>query len=237
MKDKPSYYAVITAEVRYNPKLSASEKLFYAEITALTQMNGKCYASNAYFAELYGVDRSTVSSWVRKLAQGGHIDVEYEYNGKEISKRFISILKPEGIHAISAPKGDDLNNHVVRKSDGGGDLINRGWLENPIDNTTLTESNTTPTESNKGAGIFLRIESAKDYKELIPIWNEYRKTKGHHTNLYEIDVLQNAWAKKRLTTLKQEMLKAIENGWKSLVELKTTEANESANKSYYKELT
>jgi hypothetical protein len=66
-------------------------------------------------------------------------------------------------------------------------------------------------------GIFAKIESAKDYKELIPIWNEYRKTKGHHSNLYEIDVLQNAWAKKDLDTLKSEILKAIENGWKSLV--------------------
>jgi hypothetical protein len=66
-------------------------------------------------------------------------------------------------------------------------------------------------------GIFAKIESAKDYMELIPIWNEYRKTKGHYSNLYEIDVLQNAWAKKDLDTLKSEILKAIENGWKSLV--------------------
>jgi hypothetical protein len=66
-------------------------------------------------------------------------------------------------------------------------------------------------------GIFTKIESAKHYMELIPIWNEYRKTKGHYSNLYEIDVLQNAWAKKDLDTLKSEILKAIENGWKSLV--------------------
>jgi hypothetical protein len=66
-------------------------------------------------------------------------------------------------------------------------------------------------------GIFAKIESASDYKELIPIWNEYRKTQGHHSNLYEIDVLQNSWAKKDLDTLKSEILKAIENGWKSLV--------------------
>jgi hypothetical protein len=230
MKEKPGYYAVISAEVRYNNKLSASEKLFYGEITALTQMNGKCYASNAYFSELYGVDRSTVSSWVRKLAQSGHIDVEYEYNGKEISKRYISINKPDGIHAISASKGGDLNNHVVRKSDGGGDLIQRGWLENPIDNNTLTESNTNPTDSNNGAGVFLSIENAKDYKELIPIWNGYRKTKGAYMTLMEIDVIQGSWAKKKLPTLKQEMLKAIENGWRSLVEVK--ESKEEAVNHY-----
>jgi hypothetical protein len=177
MKEKPGYYAVISAEVRYNNKLSASEKLFYGEITALTQMNGKCYASNAYFSELYGVDRSTVSSWVRKLAQSGHIDVEYEYNGKEISKRYISINKPDGIHAISASKGGDLNNHVVRKSDGGGDLIQRGWLENPIDNNTLTESNTNPTDSNKkGTAYTPDFESA---------WNLYG-SKGAKKDAYKV---------------------------------------------------
>ena len=67
-------------------------------------------------------------------------------------------------------------------------------------------------------GTFAKIEGATDYLQLIPIWTEYRKTKWQYPTLYEIDVLQNAWARKSLPTLKKEMLKAIENGWKSLVE-------------------
>lgn len=70
-------------------------------------------------------------------------------------------------------------------------------------------------------GVFSKIERATDYKQLIPIWVEYRKTKGSYPTLFEIDVLQNAWKSKPLPTLKAEMLKAIENGWKSLVEQKT----------------
>lgn len=73
-------------------------------------------------------------------------------------------------------------------------------------------------------GIFSKIESATDYKQLIPIWGDYRKTKGVYPTLYEIDVLQNAWSKKDLATLKAEILKAIENGWKSLVEQKNGQA-------------
>lgn len=145
---QPSYYAVIPAAIRYDKNLSASEKLFYAEITALTNMNGKCFASNGYFAELYGVDRSTITSWVRKLTQKGFIDVEYEYEGKQITKRSINLIDPSGIHTFAPKDGGDLNNHVVTKSKEGGDLIQGGWLENPRDNNTLTESNTTPTESN-----------------------------------------------------------------------------------------
>jgi hypothetical protein len=86
-------------------------------------------------------------------------------------------------------------------------------------------------------GIFDKIERATDYKALIPIWTEYRKTKGHYPTLYELDVIQNAWAKKKLSTLKQEMLKAIENGWKSLVEIKQSEVEQTSTKTYHKELT
>ena len=87
-------------------------------------------------------------------------------------------------------------------------------------------------------GVFSKIEQATDYKQLIPIWTEYRKTKGSYPTLFEIDVLQNAWKSKPLPTLKAEMLKAIENGWKSLVPLRESDKKEqSENKPYYKELT
>lgn len=74
-------------------------------------------------------------------------------------------------------------------------------------------------------GIFAKIEGATNYTQLIPIWAEYRKTKGHYASLYETEVIANQWAKKDLATLKTEMLKAIENGWKSLVEQKTKQAS------------
>jgi hypothetical protein len=70
-------------------------------------------------------------------------------------------------------------------------------------------------------GVFAKIENAKSYLELMPIWVEYRKTKGSYPTPYETDVMKNAWKAKPLGTLKAEMLKAIENGWKSLVEQKT----------------
>lgn len=142
MENKPNYYAVITADVRYDKSLSASEKLFFAEITALTQMNGRCYASNAYFAELYDVARSTISLWVSNLAKNGYISVSMVYENNSVIGRYITINeRSEG--------GGQISEQVVRKSEGGGQKIGGGWSENQKGNNTLTESNTTPTESNK----------------------------------------------------------------------------------------
>jgi len=53
MKEQPNYYAILSAEVRYDNRLKANVKLLFAEITALCNMNAECYASNKYFADLY----------------------------------------------------------------------------------------------------------------------------------------------------------------------------------------
>jgi hypothetical protein len=62
---KPNYYAVIPADVRYNKNLTPNSKLLYAEITALCNMNGKCTASTQYFCKLYEVSRVSIQKWLK----------------------------------------------------------------------------------------------------------------------------------------------------------------------------
>jgi hypothetical protein len=73
--DKPNYYAIIPASVRYDERLSASAKLLYGEITALTYKEGFCWASNSYFAKLYGVSPRAVRMMIEKLKKTGHVKV------------------------------------------------------------------------------------------------------------------------------------------------------------------
>lgn len=92
MKEKPNYYAIIPASVRYDNELSASEKIFYGEIVALSTRDGECTASNTYFSKLYSVVPSSISNWVKHLEKKKYITIEYVYKGKEIEQRIIKII-------------------------------------------------------------------------------------------------------------------------------------------------
>ena len=87
--EKPSYYSIITADVRYDERLKPNEKLLYSEITALSNKYGYCTATNSYFSKLYRADKSTVSRWVSHLEKCGYVQVEQTRNGKRIMQRKI----------------------------------------------------------------------------------------------------------------------------------------------------
>jgi len=93
MNETPNYYAIIPANVRY-ADLKPNAKLLYGEITALSNKHGFCFASNKYFAELYKVNKNTISSWISDLKNYGFITVKIERNvNNQITKRCIGILK------------------------------------------------------------------------------------------------------------------------------------------------
>ena len=96
--EKPNYYAIIPASVRYDNNLPSKASLLYGEITALCNQKGYCWASDSYFADLYGVGKSTIQAWLKALEDDGHIsrDVIYKEGTREIQHRYIRI-SGEGI--------------------------------------------------------------------------------------------------------------------------------------------
>lgn len=93
MEEIPSYYSILIPEIRYNKELNDKEKLLYSEITALSNKNGYCYASNKYFAELYDVTPVWISKCINHLKELGFIDIEIikNENNNAIEKRIIRL--------------------------------------------------------------------------------------------------------------------------------------------------
>lgn len=73
---RPAYYAVLTADVRYDRTLRPNAKLLYAELTSLCNQYGYCWATNAYFAELYSMTPNAIGRLISQLAKRGYIRCE-----------------------------------------------------------------------------------------------------------------------------------------------------------------
>lgn len=104
---EPNYYAVIPAAVRYDKDLTASAKLLYGEISALANSQGFCWATNGYFADLYGVTKTAVSGWIKQLEKRGHVRVEVIRNEKkEVTSRNIYIIENHVKNSDIPPEND-----------------------------------------------------------------------------------------------------------------------------------
>ena len=138
MEEKPSYYSILTADVRYDERLTPNEKLMYSEITALMQKSGVCWANNAYFAELYKVSKETVSRWINHLFELNYICVQItrDVNTKQILERSITI--PTIDYQMSIGIDKNVNRGIDKNVNRG---IDKNVKENNINNINNTSIN------------------------------------------------------------------------------------------------
>lgn len=94
--EKPNYYGILPANVRYDKELKPMEKILFTEISSLTSKEGYCYAKNSYFAELYDVHKNTVGNWINNLVKRGYLKsvIIYEKGTKNIQERRLYITTP-----------------------------------------------------------------------------------------------------------------------------------------------
>ena len=134
--ERPSFYAVIPANVRYDKRLTPNAKLIYGEITALCNEKGFCWASNNYFADLYEVTPQAISKWINQLAKKGYITLDYERAGKEIKQRNIYIATYQ-----------QIIKEVSTKDDGGINKRLKGYQQKIKENTTSMNTKSNNKES------------------------------------------------------------------------------------------
>ena len=106
MNNERSFKGIwIPAEIWLNKDLKVMEKLFLVEIDSLDNSNG-CFASNGYFADFFGISKGRCSQIIKSLEEKKMLKIKYEYEGKQITKRVLNILKG----GIKYSKGGYLEN-------------------------------------------------------------------------------------------------------------------------------
>ncbi|MER2057195.1 MAG: helix-turn-helix domain-containing protein [Niallia sp.] len=174
-----SYYAVIPANVRYDKDLIGHAKLLYGEITALCNEKGYCWASNAYFAELYNVSKKTISTWINQLVDKKYItsEIKYKEGSKEIEGRYLRICYE--------PMEENVNTPIEEKV-----KDNNTSFNNTINNTNniymhseKKNANSKPKKINLSEYVSMTQE---EYEKLIEQFGEVNANERIETlNLYK----------------------------------------------------
>jgi len=197
MKEKPNYYAILPAEVRYSKDLTPNAKLLYAEITALCNMNGKCTASTQYFCRLYEVSRGAVQNWLKMLDDNGYINrtVIYKQGTKEIMHRYIN-LKDKGSINIST---DNTNINITNTNLT--DSNKKAFFKKPtldeVKNYCILRKNNIDAQAfidfYESKGWQIGKEKMKSWKACVRTW-ESREKKNPKT-MSKLDAQINEWQK------------------------------------------
>lgn len=72
----PGYTAILPPRVRYDQQLPGTAKLLYAEVTAMTDVVGYCWATNGYLGRLIGVSKDRAAKLLGMLEERGYVQVE-----------------------------------------------------------------------------------------------------------------------------------------------------------------
>lgn len=151
--EQPSYYSILTANVRYDKELKANEKLLFSEITALSNRNGYCHATNKYFAQLYDKNSSTISDWINHLKQRGYLKVVMVKDGKQIKER--------RLFPISNPIRENPNTPSKKTVEGYSEKSEYPIHKNPKENITSINN----TSTNK-----LLADAQHSFQEITTLW-------------------------------------------------------------------
>lgn len=188
--ERPSYYAIIPADVRYDKELTPNAKLLYGEITALCGKDGRCWAENRYFADLYGVSKTSISKWIKALSDKGYISCElvYKKGTKEIERRYIRIVSYPIEEKLSTPIEEKLKENNTRENN-----IKRIYIsefsELPQEKQSVEKQGVenqcveilsveNPTQLNTNKSNTKELNKENYISEFLELWTLYPNKKG-----------------------------------------------------------
>lgn len=168
-KNEPGYYAIIPSSVRYDKKLPANAKLLFGEITALCNKEGYCWATNEYFAELYGTSDKTIGRWLKALKTKGVIfcaTKTFRYEDGTIKKvRYIGLDK-NVLTELDKIELDHTDKNVLNHTD-----KNVPYNNTNSNNTDMNIGTKVPMEQSLVIEP-VRTQRSLDIDEAFVIWEE-----------------------------------------------------------------
>jgi len=166
MEQKPGYYSILTADVRYHDKLSPFDKLLYSDITALTNKNGYCNASNKYFSKVFNKSIRAISRSISTLSDNSLITTTLirDENNEIVERKIylnqtVSIGMEESVYTPIA-KNDDTP-------------IAKNVQYNNTSNINTTSKNIKSNSINT-----ITKKKSNHYDLILESWNTFAKSNG-----------------------------------------------------------
>lgn len=99
----PGYTALLPPRVRYDPELPPAAKLLFAEISAMTDVTGFCWASNAYLGQLLRLSKDRTARLLAELQERGYLSMEVIRDEKNAVTERRIFLTDLGISTLPPP--------------------------------------------------------------------------------------------------------------------------------------
>lgn len=113
-----NWYAVITADILYDNKLTSRQKVLMAVIANLSNEKGYCFASNNHFSAMLNCSISSIQrdlSVLENLKYLGRV-VKLKPNG-EVEIRVLTPISPMGLPNITDDMGGDSTGAIYNNKD------------------------------------------------------------------------------------------------------------------------
>ena len=128
----------IPKEIWLNKDLTIMEKLFLVEIDSLDNDKG-CFASNAHFAEFFGITKGRCTQIIKSLEKKGLVTIKLEREGKNISKRIIKVVRK--LNALVSKLNTPLSEtkHPYLENDEGSNTSTSNTVSNTVSSTSRSK--------------------------------------------------------------------------------------------------
>lgn len=181
-------------------------------ISCLCAKTGETYASNKYFADLFGCTEVSISQKIKKLIELGYIQAEYEKRGCEVKSRKLRLKKfltddlksfyPTVKKVFKDNNNSIVNNNTILMNSNIGEALEK-WVaykkerKQSYTKTGLAQCvEKLKKMSNNNPSIAMQIVNesiSNNWSGLFPLKSNTTQTKSERINQQNYEFMKKAW--------------------------------------------